>query len=94
MHHQAQKGFHGIFVGFPQHQKQHHTKILSSVCVVFKDAIFDAVEIQQRYRENPVVLGDAWLITLYKYTQYIFVQRMDKIKHVNTILKVSYLLQV
>ena len=43
MHHQAQKGFHGIFVGNSQHQKwylvyvPHAKKLISSYCVVFDD---------------------------------------------------------
>ena len=39
------------------HQKQHHTKILSSLCLVHKqDNLFDAVESQKRYCKNPFAL--------------------------------------
>ena len=48
MCHHAQKGFHGIFFGIPQHQKgylvyvSHTRKIISSYVVVFYD-IFSSV---------------------------------------------------
>ena len=45
------------------HKKQHNMKILSSLCVVHtQDTLFDAVELQQRYRKNPSELGDANLM--------------------------------
>ena len=46
MRHQAQKGFHGIFVGIPQHQKGYLVyvpstiKVISSYNVVFDKTIF------------------------------------------------------
>ena len=57
-------------------------KILSSVCVVHKiDTLFDAVEFQQRYRKNPLALGDTYLTPLYQHMQYLFVQHIKKITH-------------
>ena len=45
MHHQASKGFHGILVGFPQHQKWYlvyvpHRQKLLSLYEVFLNEIF------------------------------------------------------
>ena len=45
------------------HQKQHHMKILSSLCVVLtQDILFDSLGFQQRYRENPFALCDTYLM--------------------------------
>ena len=61
------------------HQKQHHTKILYSVCVLHKQyTLFYAVELQCRYHENPFALGDAYLMPFYQHVQYIFVKHMEK----------------
>ena len=49
MRHHAKKGFHGIFVGIPQHQKGHLVyvtstrKIISSYDVVFDESFFSAL---------------------------------------------------
>ena len=49
MRHQAQKGFHGIFVGIPQHQKVYlvyvpsSRKIISSYDVVFDESLSSAI---------------------------------------------------
>ena len=49
MRHQAQKGFHGIFVGIPHHQKGHLVyvtstrKIISSYDVVFDERFSSAL---------------------------------------------------
>ena len=49
MRHQAQKGFHGIFAGIPQHQKgylvyvPHRRKIIYSHDVVFDDIFSSAL---------------------------------------------------
>ena len=52
------------------HLKKLRTKIKASVCVVHKqDTIFDAVENQLRYRENPLTLGDACLTALSKHVR-------------------------
>ena len=52
------------------HKKQHHMKILSSLCVVrTHDTLFNAVQFQQRYRENPFALGDAYLTPFYQHVQ-------------------------
>ena len=70
-------------------------KILSSICVVrTQDKLFDAVEFQRRYCENSFALGDAYVIPLYQHVQYLFVKNLDKIKHLNVVLKALYLLQV
>ena len=53
--HQAQKGFHGIFVGIPQHQKVYFAyvpstrKIISSYDVVFGESLSSALA----YRSQP-----------------------------------------
>ena len=48
--------------------KKYHMKILSCLCLVrTQDALFDAVEFQQRYHKNPFVLGDACLTPLYQH---------------------------
>ena len=42
MRHQAQKGFHGIFVGIPQHQKGYFVYVPGTRKVVFSyDVVFD-----------------------------------------------------
>ena len=42
-------------------------KILSSLHLVrTQDTLFDAVEFQQGYRENPFALGDAYLTSFCK----------------------------
>ena len=42
MHHQAQKGFRGIFVGIPQHQKGYIVYVPSTRKVIFSyDVLFD-----------------------------------------------------
>ena len=58
MHHQAKKGFCGIFFGIPQHQKgylvyvPHERKIVSSYEVVFGDILSSAlVYTSQPYAE-------------------------------------------
>ena len=61
------------------HQIQHHIKILSSFNLVHTQYIlFDAVEFQQRHRENLFVLGDAYLTPLSQRVQYLFVQHTEK----------------
>ena len=41
-------------------------KIISSLYLVrTEDTLFDAVEFQQRYSENPFALGDAYLMTFF-----------------------------
>ena len=52
------------------HQEKHTMKILSSVCVIRKqDTLFDAMEFQKRYHENPFALGDAYLTPLSQHLQ-------------------------
>ena len=42
MHHQAQKGFRGIFVGIPQHQKAYLVYVLSTTKIIFPyNVVFD-----------------------------------------------------
>ena len=49
MHHQAQKGFRGIFIGIPQHQKGYRVyipstrKIISSYDIVFDESFSRAL---------------------------------------------------
>ena len=70
-------------------------KILSSLYLVSTQyTIFYEMEFQRRYHENSVVLGDAYLTPLSQRVQQLFIQHMDKIKRVNVILKVLYLVQV
>ena len=52
------------------HQKQHHTKILSSLYLVrTQDILFDDVEFQQRHCKILFVLGDTYLTSLSKRVQ-------------------------
>ena len=50
MHHQLQKGFHGVFIGIPQHQKGYLVyvpstrKIISSYDVFFDESFSSALE--------------------------------------------------
>ena len=54
MHHQAQKGFHGIFVGIPEHQKGYLVyvpstrKVISSYDVVFDEGFSSALAYTSR----------------------------------------------
>ena len=54
MRHQAQKGFHGIFVGIPQHQKGYLVyvpstrKVISSYNVVFDESFSSALSYTSR----------------------------------------------
>ena len=42
MHHQAQKGFHGIFVGIPEHQKGYIVYVTSTRKIIYSyDVVFD-----------------------------------------------------
>ena len=59
-----------------------------------QDTLFDAVEFQRRYYENPFTIGDAYLTPFFQHVQYLSVQHMGKIALVNVILEVLYLLQV
>ena len=55
MCHHAQKGFHGIFFGIPQHQKgylvyvSHTRKIISSYVVVFYDIFIVCWHIRHKH---------------------------------------------
>ena len=50
--------------------KKYHMKMLSSLHLVCKQyTIFDDVEFQRRYRENPFALGDTYLTPLYQHVQ-------------------------
>ena len=50
--------------------KKDHMKILSSLYWVrTQDTLFDAMEFQRRYRENPFALGDAYLTPLFQPVQ-------------------------
>ena len=61
------------------HQKQYHMKKLSSLYLVrTQDILFDAVEFQRIYRENPFVLGDAYLTPLTQRVQYLSMCCMER----------------
>ena len=50
--------------------KKHHMKILSYLYLVrTQDILFDAVEFQRRYRENPFALGDGYLTPFFQRVQ-------------------------
>ena len=67
--------------------------LYSLYLVPIKYILFDAVEVQQIYRKNSFVIGDACLVPFSQRVQYLSVRHMDKITHINVILKVLYLLQ-
>ena len=62
--------------------------------IITQDILFDAVEFQGRYHKNSFALGDAYLMPFNQRVQYLSVQHMEKITHINVILNVSYLSQV
>ena len=68
---QAQKGFHGIFVGIPEHQKVHLVyvpstrKIISSYDVVFDKSFFIALEYTSRPYSEAMVMHPAVTYTPY-----------------------------
>ena len=70
-------------------------KILFSLYFVpTQNTLFDAVEFQQIYCEKQYVLDDAYLTPLPQHVQYLFIEHIDKITHINVILKILYLTQV
>ena len=53
--------------------------ILSSLYPVpTQYTLFDAVEFQERYHENPFALDDAYLTPFYQHMKYLYVQHMEK----------------
>ena len=71
MHHQAQKGFHGIFVGIPQHQKGYLVYVPSTRKVVLSyDVMFDkSVSSALSYTSQPYAEAMAMRPTV-MYTLY------------------------
>ena len=70
MRHQAQKGFHSIFVGIPEHQKQcgyvpSIRKIISSYNVVFDESFSSVLAYTSRPYSEAMVMRPAVTYTLY-----------------------------
>ena len=71
MRHQAQKGFRGIFVGIPEHQKEylvyvHSTrKVISSYDVVFDKMFSSALSYTSRPYSEAMAMRLAVTYTLY-----------------------------
>ena len=71
MLHQAKKGFRGIFVGIPQHQKVYLVyvpstrKIISSYNVVFDDSFSSALSYMSRPYAKAMVMCPSVTYTLY-----------------------------
>ena len=71
MRHQAQKGFRGIFVGIPEHQKGYLVyipstrKVISSYDVVFDEGFFSALSYMSRPYSEAMVMRPAVTYTLY-----------------------------
>ena len=72
MRHQAQKGFHGIFVGVPEHQRGYIVyvpstrKVISSYAVVFDESFSTALE----YTSRPYSEAMAMRLAV-TYTPYV-----------------------
>ena len=71
MHHQAQKGFLGIFVGIPQHQKGYlvyipsNRKVISSYNVVFDESFSSALSYTSRPYAEAMAMRPALTYTPY-----------------------------
>ena len=71
MHHQAQKGFCGIFVAIPQHQKGYLVyvpstrKIISSYAVVFDESFSSALAYMSQPYSEVMVMRHAVTYTPY-----------------------------
>ena len=71
MRHQAQKGFRGIFVGIPKHQKGYLVyipstrKVISSYNVVFDESFSSALSYTSRTYSEVMVMRPAVTYTLY-----------------------------
>ena len=71
MRHQAQKGFRGIFVGIPEHQKGYLVyvtitiKVISSYGVVFDEIFSSALSYTSRPYSEAMVMRPAVTYTLY-----------------------------
>ena len=74
MRHQAQKGFRGIFVGIPEHQKgdllyvPSTRKIISSYGVVFDESFSSALAYTSQYYSEAMVMRPAVTYTPYGTT--------------------------
>ena len=70
MRHQAQKGFHGIFVGIPQHQKRYLVyvpstrKITSSYDVVFDESLCSLLAYTSQFYSGAFAMRPAVTYTL------------------------------
>ena len=71
MRHQAQKGFHGIFVGIPDHQKGYLVyvpstrKLISSYDVLFDKSVSSALSYKSRPYSEAMVMRLAVAYTPY-----------------------------
>ena len=71
MRHQAKKGFHGIFVGIPEHQKGHLVyvpstrKLISSYDIVFDKSFSSALSYTSRPYSEAMAMRTAVTYTLY-----------------------------
>ena len=71
MRHQAQKGFRGIFVGIPEHQKGYLVyvpstrKVISSYDVVFDKSVFSALSYMSRPYSEAMAMRPAVTYTPY-----------------------------
>ena len=71
MRHQAQKGFHVIFVGIPEHQKGYllyvpiNKKVISSYDVVFDESFSSALSYTSRPYSEATTMRPAVTYTLY-----------------------------
>ena len=72
MRHQAQKGFHGIFVGITEHQKGYlvyvpsTSKIISSYDVLFDEMFSSALAYTSRPYSEAMAMRPAVTYTLYE----------------------------
>ena len=71
MHHQAQKGFHGIFVGIPEHKKGYlmyvpsTRKVIPSYNVVFDESFSSELSYRSRPYSESMVMCPAVTYTPY-----------------------------
>ena len=71
MHHQAQKGFRGIFVGIPEHQKGYLVyvtstrKVISSYNVVFDESFSSALAYTSQPYSEAMAMCPSVTYTLY-----------------------------
>ena len=72
MRHRVQKGFRGIFVGIPEHQKEYLVyvpstrKIISSYDVVFDESFYSALAYTSRPYSEAMAMRPEVTYTLYE----------------------------